>query len=407
MACQLPPSLRDILVRLFRQTVYRRAGYVEFPHQAAWRLATEGMEWTPEPCEEPSEAIQLAPLTFDPAADYSLKPTPIKTMIPCLPTERGAFAVEETGNYARYQWTLAVPRQAFIRKVLETGVVAHHASDMSSFKGGKSKSAGMWSAGFACLPGATVDMIGIEYASSEHEFNYLIEALLAGKDAPVKKTRHFYNDVRAGRMYLELLNECSFAARSWGNKETIRGGQITAYLYNEAYQLPGLEVHTGIAQNLRRERGFALWTTTPDRPWVEVLHRMGHGKNADWFCVCGSTGYVNPFVFDLSAFMADLPDWQTLVEYAPEMVSLCLESGYDPGALMSKEKFLISHLGKMGEFVGRVYQFQQGAMTVTPTTHSAIWKPSVVLRWMATQLALSQLREQEKTHGTAPHAHRL
>lgn len=394
MPCHIPPSVRDQLVRLFRKDVYRRSNYVEFPHQAAWRLATEGMELTAEPVEEPPESEQFKSLSYDPQADYSLKPEPVKLMVPCLPTDRNAFAVEETGNYARYQWQLAVPRVAMVRKQLETGVVAHKASDMSSFKGGKSKSAGMWTTGFACLPGGTVDMIGIEYASSEHEFNYLIEALLSGKNAPVKKTRHFYNDVRAGRMYLELMNECSFAARSWGNKETIRGGQITAYLYNEAYQLPGLEVHTGIAQNLRRERGFALWTTTPDRPWVQKLHDMAHGKNADWFCVCGSTGYVNPFVFDMGAFMSDLPDWQTLVEYAPEMVQLCLESGYDPGALMSKEKFLISHLGKMGEFVGRVYNFQQGAMTVTPSTHSAIWKPSVVVRWAATQYALAQLQKE-------------
>lgn len=392
MACHIPPSLRDVLVRLYRKDVYRRAGYVEFPHQAAWRLATEGMELTSELVEEPPESEQFKSLSYDPHADYRLKPEPVRLMVPCLPTDPGAFTVEETGNWARYQWQLAVPRRALVLKEMQTGVVAHKASDMSSFKGGKSKSAGMWASGFACLPGGTVDMIGIEYASSEHEFNYLIEALLSGKDAPVKKTKHLYNDVRAGRMYLELENDASFAARSWGNKETIRGGQITAYLYNEAYQLPGLEVHTGIAQNLRKERGFALWTTTPDRPWVKKLHQMGHGRNADWFCVCGSTGYVNPYVFDLSAFMADLPDWQTLVEFAPEMVSLCLESGMDPGALMSKEKFLISHLGKMGEFVGRVYSFNQAGITVTPGTHPKVWKPAKVVAWNKVQAELGKLR---------------
>lgn len=393
MACHLPPSVRDILVRLFRADVYRRAGFTEFPHQAALRLATEGLELTPEIVEAPPESEQRKSLVYQECNDYRLGPTPVQVLLPCLSTDTGAFRVQETDNFAKLQWQLAIPRRAVVRKVPQEGVIAHQATDMSAFKGGKSKGVGLWAAGFACLPGATVEMVGIEYSTSEHEFNYLLEALLSGRDAPVKKYKHLSNDVRMGRMYLELLNGCSYAARSWTNKDTLRGGQMTAYLYNEAYQLPGLEVYTGLSQNLRRERGFALFTTTPDRPWVKVLHTMGHGRNPDWFCVCGSTGYVNPFVFDLTAFMANAPDWQTIMEHAPELLPFCLESGLEPGRLMSKEKFLISDLGKMGEFVGRVYSFQEGSMVSTPTTHPQIWKPSVVAHWTRTQQVIQALRE--------------
>lgn len=382
MACHIPPTLRDLLVRVFRAEVYRRAGFVEFPHQASLRLATEGLELSETVVPEPPESVQV----LDPKSNHALKPVPVKVMEPCNPQDPGAFLVGETSNHARYEWRLAVPR-------LGTGVIAHRASDMAGFKGGKSKGIGLWAAGFACLPGATVEMVGIEYKTSEHEFNYLLEALLSGKHAPVKgKPKHLYNDVRAGRMFLELDNRCTFECRSYQQKDTLRGGQMTAYLFNEAYQLPGLESFTGNAQNLRAEKGFAVWTTTPDRPWVQVLHRMAHGKNPDWFCVCGNTGYVNPFTFELTGFMADAPDWETIGLHAPQLLPMCLHSGMEPGRLMSKEKFLIAWLGKMGEFVGRVYEFQQGAMTFSPSSHPQLWQKAAVERYVQVQGHISALR---------------
>ena len=81
MACHLPPSTRDILVRLFRQDVYRRAGFVEFPHQAALRLATEGLELTGQLVEAPSEADQAQSLAFQACNDYSLRSTPVQVQI--------------------------------------------------------------------------------------------------------------------------------------------------------------------------------------------------------------------------------------------------------------------------------------------------------------------------------------
>lgn len=382
MACHLPPSQRDILVRLWRRYIYGVTGYVEFPHQADWRLATEGMQLTDivlDDREEPPPSF-----TFDPRNDYTLAPEAVKVMVPCLPWERGAFAVGETGNFAKYEWRAAVPRP---------GGPAHKASDMSSFKGGKSKSAGMWATGFSCLPGGTVELIGNEYINSEHEFTYLTEALLSGKRAPVKKYKHLYNDVKAGRMFLELENGMSYEAKSWSNKGSLRGGQITAYLYNEAYQLPGLEVYTGQSQNLRVEKGFAGFTTTPDKPWVKILHTMGHGRNPDWHCVCGNTAYINPYAFDLNGFMDDLPDWDTLKENAPELMELAESSGRQPGALMSREKFLISWLGQLGGFVGRVYSFKRQSIVFTPTTHPSLWKSLAGKEWVAQQRQLDALIE--------------
>ena len=395
MACYLAPSTRDLLVRLFRAEVYERNNFVEFPPQAEFRLATEGWDLTEKLAPAPTEK----PPAFDPnktrPEDHRIVPKPVQVMIPASPKDPDAFRIGETENWAKYEWRWAEPRNHLVPTPegleIRQGVVAHKASMLASFKNGKSKNIGMWLTGFACLPGATIDLVGLEYGTSEHEFNYLTEALLSGPRPIVKKYKHFYNDVRGGRMYLELLNGCSFGVRSYKNKDALRGGQITVYAFNEIYQLPGLGVYTGHAQNLRVEQGFAVFTSTPDRPWVKVLHQMAHGKNHDWFCTCDNNAAVNPFAFDLSAFMHDAPDWDTIKTHAPALYSMALKSGLQPGSLMSSEKFLISWLGQMGGFVGRVYQFNKEAMTCYPHTHPHLYKPSVVAEWNSQQETLAEL----------------
>lgn len=387
MACYLRPTDRDLLVRIFRSDVYLRAGFTEFPHQAEVRLASEGYALTHRVVEPPIEApkryldlSKLDPRKFD----TTLRPIPVKVIVPCLPGDAGAFDVGETGNTARYQWQLAVPR---------LGGVAHNTTDLAAFKAGKSKGAAMWVSGFACLPGATIELVGAEYKTSEHEFNYLIEALLSGAQAPFKKYKHLYNDVKAGRMYLELYNGCSFEVRSWTNKDTLRGGQISCYLFTEVYQLPGLEIYTGQEQNLRAEKGLTNFSSTPDRPWVQTLHKLGHGKNPDWHCSCGNTGNVNPLAFSIKSFMESAPDWDIIRQHCPQLLELCVRSSLQPGRMMSSEKFLISHLGMLGEFVGSVYAFQEGQMQFTPSTHPQLWKPSLVEEWQDQEAALAALRE--------------
>lgn len=381
--------------------MYSRNGFVEFPPQAEFRLATEGYQLTNQVVEAPDEP----PPTFDPskvtAADYAITAKPVQVMVPVMDhTDPDAFEVGETGNWGKYEWRLAVPRQHSILRPdgsIETheGVVARQSSMLASFKNGKSKEIGMWLTGFACLPGATIDLVGLEYGTSEHEFNYLLEALLSGPKPVVKngKWLHKYNDVRAGRMYLELENGCSYGVRSYKNKDALRGGQITCYAFNEIYQLPGLEVYTGHAQNLRVEKGFSVFTSTPDKPWVKVLHKMAHGNRPDWHCVCDNNAFVNPVSFNLAGFMADAPDWATIREHAAPLLDMCLRSGLQPGSLMSKEKFLISWLGQMGGFVGKVYSFNRREMTCYPNTHPKLFKPGIVDEWTKTGALIETLRQ--------------
>jgi hypothetical protein len=361
--------------------VYQHNNFVEFPHQAEWRLATEGLELTTRVVDAPPP--EFFQLTTD--MDFGLVPQPVQVTVPAMATEPGAFAVGETGNWAKRQWQLAVPRPHG---------VAHNATDLAAFKAGKSKGLGMWLTGFACLPGATVDMVGAEYSTSEHEFTYFCDALLGGSKplVPSKLVAHHYNDVRAGRMYLELTNGFTCGVRSWKNKDALRGGQITAYVFNECYQLPGMEVFTGHEQNLRAERGYSVFTSTPDEPWVQVLHELGHGADHDWHCTCGGTGYVNPLVFSIKSFMRDCPGWEVLLEHAPQLMPICELSGLQPQGLMSKEKFLISHLGKLGGFVGRVYSFKKDEVQATPANLPMLFSKATVEAWQNRQAYLAGLR---------------
>lgn len=397
MACNLPPSFRNLLVRLFRADVYRRTGFVEFPPQADFRLATEGYELTEQIVDPPDREPPPFDINKVRLEDYPIVPKPVKLQVPCLKTDIGAYQAGEKGNYAKIQWQLAVPRVVLVPMEdgpqMVSGFVARNASLLASFKMGKSKTIGMWSTGFACLPGATVDMVGLEYGTSEHEFSYLCESLLGGTKPIVRKPVHHYDDVRGGRMFLELPNGMSYGVRSYKNKDALRGGQITCYIFNEIYMLPGFDVYTGHAQNLEVEHGFSAFTSTPDKPWVKVLHQLGHGRDPEWHCVCDNNAYVNPYYFNLTRFMRDAPDWETIKEFAPLLYPMCKKSGMEPGRLMSKEKFMISWLGRIGGFVGRVYSFQKDAITCTPHSHPRMWKPEIVASWQNDKAQLAALKE--------------
>lgn len=139
---------------------------------------------------------------------------------------------------------------------------------------------------------------------------------------------------------------------------TTTTGNFVAYGYLshncEAYMLPGIECYTGVAQNLRARKGYALFATTPDRPWVGELHERGHGALPDWHCTCSVPASVNPFTFDQAAMDRDDPDL---------------------GGLMTKERFAIAYLGRLGDYVGRVFNFQRGdsSYLFTPEKHPQLW----------------------------------
>lgn len=146
------------------------------------------------------------------------------------------------------------------------------------------------------------------------------------------------NRPRDGKMHLDLTNGAQFTARSWERKDTLKGKEIDAYVYCEAYQLPGIECFTSFSQNLRARRGFAYFATTPDRPWIDQLHSLGHGADPEWHCTCSIGAEVNPFTFDQKAKDRD-------------------------ATLMTKEKFEIHYNGRMGKFVGQVFPYQKGDRT--------------------------------------------
>jgi hypothetical protein len=211
---------------------------------------------------------------------------------------------------------------------------ARFLADLGAFKIGKSFGAALWASGFAAVPGARVNLVGLEYDICEPEFTYLIEFLLSERGMNLKADS-VQNRPRDGKMHLDMSNGCQFTARSWERKDTLKGKEIDAYVYCEAYQLPGIECFTSFSQNLRARRGYAYFATTPDRPWIEQLHQMGHGFDPEWHCTCSIGAEVNPFTFDAKAKERD-------------------------SLLMTREKFEIHYNGRMGKFVGQVFPYQRG-----------------------------------------------
>jgi len=119
---------------------------------------------------------------------------------------------------------------------------------------------------------------------------------------------------------------------------------------SEAYQLPGLEVFTNNKQNLDARRGYAVFPTTPDRPWITTLHELGHDPSEpDWTCFCGVPRSVNPYAYDADGAERDR-------------------------RTMTKERYQIHYGGMIGEYVGSVFGYQKGHATFTTTTHPHLWK---------------------------------
>lgn len=319
---------RDRLVAEFRRRLYEEISFYPFFHQAEWQLASEGWTLTDE---EPEPGDYYTHVGIGDPADTN-------------------FVAEE-----RHQRIIPVRRKISPR--LGTGVVAHHLTDLAAYKGGKSYGLAAWASGFAILPDAEVEFIGLEYATSEHEFNYLVEFLCAeqprGMNLPYDRLDQ---DVRQGRMRLELKTGATFQCRSWKQREQLKGGKKTAYIYTEAYQLPGMVCYNSVRQNLRQLKGFAAWATTPDRPWVGYLHDMGHGAHPDWHCTCGVTDEANPVTFDQAARDAADPD---------------------KGGLLTREKFDIAHNGQLGKFVGRVYSVPRGSHQFTRASHPQLFKDDI------------------------------
>mgnify|MGYP005813848319 FL=1 len=308
----VPVPLRDRLMSEFRTFLCRQMDFVPFVHQAAWWATTDGYDLTDEVVPEG--------------------------------TPHAVYARQPDGTCV---WLAQTPRTHGRAKVV---------AELGAYKSGKSAGAGLWAAAFGAVPHARVYLVGNEYDMCAPEFEYLLEALCSERGLNQTPTS-LQNRPKDGRLWLELENGARFEARSWERAESLKGKEVDAYIYCEAYQLPGIECFTSVSQNLRVRKGYAVFPTTPDRPWVGVFHEHGHDHPdfTDWVCKCAIPATVNPYSFDQTAMDRDR-------------------------TLLTREKFSIAYLGKLGDFVGRVYNYQRGDRLITPEQHPQVCPASPVTR---------------------------
>jgi hypothetical protein len=295
MASSVPIPVRDALLTGFRQMLCEKLNITPFTHQAEWWAASDG----------------------------------------------NMLLDVEVGEEEEGMWVL-LPDKTRVKKALmpRQDGRARVIADLGAFKVGKSFGSALWVAAFACIPGARVQLVGVEYDICVPEFEYLLEFLLSDRGLGIK-AEAVQNRPKDGRLWLELPNGARFEARSWERKDSMKGKEIDCYLYCEAYMLPGLECYTSFSQNLRVRDGYAVFATTPDRPWVKDIHDAAHSglpEFAKWHCTCSVSSEANPYSFDQGAKDRDRN-------------------------LMTREKFAIHYEGKLGDFVGRVFQYQRGEKT--------------------------------------------
>lgn len=248
-----------MLITAFRQRVCEKLEIVPFFHQAAWWAASDG-------------AVLLD--VRDPV---------------------GTEVRLEDGTVDRFA---LAPRVGGRARVL---------ADLGSYKIGKSFSSAIWACGMAAVPGSRSQLVGLEYDICEPEFQYICDTLLSERGLNLK-FESLQNRPRDGRMWLDMPNGARFEAKSWERKDSMKGKEVDLMLFCEAYMLPGIECYTSFSQNLRARDGYAIFATTPDRPWVNELHEKAHSGDprfVKWHCTCDVHSSANCFTFDREAMERD------------------------------------------------------------------------------------------------------
>lgn len=318
MAGRLPNLVRNQIASAFRERICEKTGKVPFYHQREWWEAIDGRILLDVAA---SDGVPVL------VPDHLVKPEDV--------VEARVVINDISCSKVR---RMSVSREAGS---------ARFASDLGSFKIGKSFGAALWGSGFGAVPDARINLVGLEYDICAPEFDYICEFLLSENGMGLKYDS-LQNRPRDGKMWLDLPNGCRYEARSWERKDSLKGKEIDAYIYCEAYQLPGIECFTSFSQNLRAREGFAIFPTTPDRPWVMSLHDLGHGADPQWHCTCDVPAEANPFTFDPIAKERDRK-------------------------LMTRERFAIHYEGKLGDFVGRIFNYNRGGSVFTPESHPELF----------------------------------
>jgi hypothetical protein len=317
VAGHLPNDQRDLVITAFRHRICEKLEIIPFPHQAAWWAASDG--------------LMLLPHVHDP--DGWKVRVPLDANAP----EKGVKV--ET-------WAV-LPREKYNHPAGR----AHVLSLLGSFKIGKSYGAGVWLSAFAAVPGSKVSLVGLEYDATAPEFEYILDTLLSERGMNLKADS-WVNRPRDGKMWIDFPNGSRYETRSWERRESLKGKEVDCYCFCEAYQLPGIECYTSVSQNLRVRDGYTVFPTTPDRPWVKELRDKAASDDPafiDWFCESDVDASTNPYSYDPRARERDKQ-------------------------LMTREKFVIHYEGKVGDFVGSVFQFQKGQRQFTPQTHPHLFK---------------------------------
>lgn len=304
---KVPIELRDRIATDFRRKVCEKLGLTPLEHQARWWAASDGQILLD--CPPPTEN-----------SGYET----VSVRLPDGQLGERALAPRPNGR-------------------------ARVIAELGGFKSGKSYGGALWLTGFAAIPGARVRLIGVEYDMVSPEFEYILEFLVSERGMGLK-TRSLQNRPKDGRMWLEFENGARFEARSWERSEAMKGKESDVHYFAEAYQLPGIECHTSIKQNLTARDGYAVFTTTPDRPWLSVLHDRGHGdpEFPEWSCFCGVPRSSNPETFSQKTMDQDRH-------------------------IMTREAFAVAYNGKIGEYIGRVFSYQRGDKQISPDQHKDLF----------------------------------
>lgn len=328
---------RNALAPFYRRIIYRNASRVPFPHQAQITLALEGYELT-------EQVAQHWP-TYD---EY-------KGDVDCwgwVPGVSQDVMMFDESIERRIVW----PRKAGLAAV---------AADLAAYKGGKSQWSADQIAPELVVPGVMWELIGERYSTSDMEFRYILENLFSekGLNIPLKSkggglyAERILSNPDKG-MLIQLSNRSELRTMSWDQAYALKGKTRDGYLYAECYQMGGFHIYTDIKQNLQQRHGKAIFPTTPDHPWVDILDTLGRDKNfPQYFCISGVPRKQNPYTFSETEMEQDR-------------------------FIMTSEKHGINWEGKLGQYIGSVFKFRRGDRQFTPKTHPELWKdpngPAVV-----------------------------